>query len=211
MLEEIMVLHGRPKLIITDLGPSFRMEFTRKLTELHIDHCTTPAYMPSQNGTSERAVALIKKIINLNPPRSSKQLQELVQAVNNRPSGVPGAGCSYQRFYGRTPLLHLPQLPHKLSQQQQEDMNKKMELHREKYRSKYKNTNTNIYDLNEQVLVFNPKDKLFSKRGHIHSFDPPPRDSLGPRNYQVQFDDGNIRKVNCQWIIRAPSEEVDHH
>ena len=72
MLEEIMVVHGRPKLIIMDLGPSFRMEFTRRLTELHIDHCTTPAYMPSQNGTSERAIALIKKIINLNTPRSSK-------------------------------------------------------------------------------------------------------------------------------------------
>ena len=104
---------------------SFRGEFTRRLTELHIDHCTTPAYMSSKNGRSERAVALIKKIINLNPPKSTKNLQELVQAVNSRPSGVHGAGSSYERFYGRTPLLHLPQLPHKLSQQQQEDMNKK--------------------------------------------------------------------------------------
>ena len=86
MLEEIMVVHGRPKLIITDLGPSFRGEFTRRLMELHIDHCTTPAYMPSKNGRSERAVALIKKIINLNPPKSTNNLQELVQAVNSRPS-----------------------------------------------------------------------------------------------------------------------------
>ena len=38
MLEEIIVVHGRPKLIITDLGPSFRMEFTRRLTELHSPH-----------------------------------------------------------------------------------------------------------------------------------------------------------------------------
>ena len=88
-------------------------------------------------------------------------------------------------------------------------MNKNMELHREKYRSKYKNTNATIYDINEKVLVFDPKEKLFSKRGHIHSFDPPPDDSLGPRNYQVQFDDGNIRKVNCQWLIKAISEELD--
>ena len=161
------------------------MEFKRKLTELYIDHCTTPAYMPSQNGTSERAVALIKKIINLNPPRSSKQLQELVQAVNNRPSGVPGAGCSYQRFYERTPLLHLPQLPHKLSKQQQVEMNKKMELHREKYRCKYKNTNTTTYDLQEQVLVFDPKAKSFSKRGLINSFDPPP--------LKTPWDQGTIR------------------
>merc|ERR1711954_371293 len=111
MIEKIIVLHGRPKLIITDLGPSFRMEFTRRLSELHIDHGTTPAYMPSQNGRAERTVGVVKNIISLNPPKSPKQLQELIQAVNNRPSGVPGAGCSYQRFYGRTPLLHLPQLP----------------------------------------------------------------------------------------------------
>ena len=88
-------------------------------------------------------------------------------------------------------------------------MNKRIELHRESYRSKYRNTNATNYNINEVVLVFDPKSKLFSKRGHIHSFDLPPSDSLGPRNYQIHFDDGNIRKVNCQWIIRAPSEEMD--
>ena len=61
MLEEIIVVHGRPKLIVSDLGPSFRMEFTRRLSELHIDHNTTPAYMPSQNGRAERAVGIVKK------------------------------------------------------------------------------------------------------------------------------------------------------
>ena len=129
-LEEIIVTQGRPKLVVTDLGPSFRREFTKGLLELNIDHCTSPAYMASKNGRSERAVALVKKMIDLNPPRSTKQLQELVQAVNSRPSGVPGGGTAYERFYGRTPLLHLPQLPHKLSQEQQDSMNKKMEAHR---------------------------------------------------------------------------------
>ena len=92
MLEEIMIVHGCPKLVITDLGPSFRGEFTHGLLELNIDHCTSPAYMASNNGRSERAVALVKKMIDLNPPRSNKHLQELVQAVNSRPSGVPGGG-----------------------------------------------------------------------------------------------------------------------
>ena len=80
-----------------------------------------------------------------------------------------------------------------------------MEAHRERYRSKYKNTNTSVYDINEEVLVFDPKSKLFSRGGHIISFDPPPKDALGPRNYRVEFDDGNTRKVNCQWLIKAPS------
>ena len=132
----------------------------------------------------KKAVGVVKKMVSLNPPKSLKQLQELIQAVNNRPSGVPGAGCSYQRFYGRTPLLHLPQLPHKLSQQQQDSMNKQMELHREKYRCKYKNTNTNTYNLQEQVLVFDPKAKSLSKRGLIHSFDPP---------LKTSWDQGTIR------------------
>ena len=209
MLEEIIVTHGRPKLIISDLGPSFRGEFTKRLSELHIDHTTTPAYMPSQNGRVERAVGLVKKMISLNPFQSPKQLQELIQAINNRPSGVPGAGSAYQRFYGRTPLLHLPQLPHTLSEQEKDSMRKQMELHRERYRCKYKNTNTNTYKLEEQVLIFDPKAKKFSKKGIIHGYDPPTNDKLGPRNYLIKFEDGLIRKVNCQWVIRAPSLNSD--
>merc|ERR1712082_435894 len=76
-------------------------------------------------------------MINLNPPKSPKQLQEFIQAVNYRPSGVPKAGCAYQRFHGRTPLLHLTQLPHTLSEQQKDSMRKQMELHREKYRCNF--------------------------------------------------------------------------
>ena len=139
-------------------------------------------------------MALVKKMINLNPPRSNKHLQELVQAINSRPSGVPGGGTAYERFYGRKPLLHLPQLPHKLSQEQKVSMNQKMEAHRERYRNKYKNTNASVYDINEEVLVFDPKSKNFYRKGHIISFDPPPSDSLGPRDYMMEFDDGHSRK-----------------
>ena len=88
-------------------------------------------------------------------------------------------------------------------------MNQKMEAHREKYRSKYKNTNASVYDINDSVLIFNPKSKMFSRKGDIDSYDPPPSDSLGPRDYMMEFEDGHSRKVNSQGLIKAPSEESD--
>ena len=84
-------------------------------------------------------------------------------------------------------------------------MAQKIEAHRERYRSKYKNTNVVNYDVGDSVLVFDPKLKLFSREGPIVSFDQPPSDSLGPRDYMIEFEEGNTRKVNSQWIIKAPT------
>ena len=61
------------------------------------------------------------------------------------------------------------------------------------------------------MLVFDPKLKLFSRDGRIVSYDPPPSDSLGPRDYMIEFEDGNTRKVNNEWIIKAPSVESEQN
>ena len=140
----------------------------------------------------------------LNPPRTAKNIQELTSAINNRPSGVPGGGSSYEKFFERRPLLHLPCLPKPVTPEEKSIITEKMKQHRERYRAKYVNTRLVDYNLGDEVLIFDPKLKTFSKEGTVHSFDPPPSDSLGPRDYTIQFKEGGTRRVNQQWLIPAP-------
>ena len=55
---------------------------------------------------------------------------------------------------------------------------------------KYKNTRLEQYNIDDPVLVFNPRLKNFSKEAKIVSYDPPPSNALGPRNYEVKFKEG---------------------
>ena len=60
------------------------------------------------------------------------------------------------------------------------------------------------YKLDDEVLIFDPKLKKFSKEGKVLSFDRPPSDLLGPRDYTIEFKEGGTRRVNQQWLIPAP-------
>ena len=104
MLSDIIAEHGRPKMVVSDSGPSFRGEFIQSLQDLHIDHSPSSAYMAKTNGRSERAVALVKKRLFLNPPRTNKNLQELASAIHSRPSGVPGGGSACECFFASLAL-----------------------------------------------------------------------------------------------------------
>ena len=99
-----------------------------------INNSPSEAYMASQNGRAERAVALVKRMLQLNIPRNKKELQDLTQAINARASGVPGAGSAYERLLGRKPLLNLPCLPTQLTNKQKEDMARRMSAHHDRYR-----------------------------------------------------------------------------
>ena len=165
-------------------------EFVQSLLALHIDHSSSSAYMAKTNGRAEKAVQLVKKMLLMNPPRSAKNLQKLTSAVNNRPSGVPGGGSSYERFFGRLPLLLLPCLPKPLTPEVKSMMAEKMAKHREGYRAKYAHTRLVEYKIDDEVLCFDPKMKSFCKEGKVLSYDPTPSDHLGPRNYMIEFKEG---------------------
>ena len=83
-------------------------------------------------------------------------------------------------------------------------MAEKMSKHRERYRAKYLNTRLVNYNLNDEVLVFDPKMKTFSKEGKVLSFDPLPSDLLWPRDYTIEFKEGGTMRLNQQWLIPAP-------
>ena len=125
MLSKVMQVQGRPKLLVSDSGPAFWNEFISKLREMHINHMASEAYMATRNGRPERSVTLVKHMLQLNPTRSNKDLQDLTQAINSRTSGVPGAGSAYERLLGRKPLLNLPCLPSQLTTHQKETGHKR--------------------------------------------------------------------------------------
>ena len=83
-------------------------------------------------------------------------------------------------------------------------MAEKMSKHRERYKAKYVKTTLLNYNLNDEVIVFYPKMKTFSKEGKVLFFNPPPSDLLGPRDYTIEFKEGGTRRVNQQWLIPAP-------
>ena len=82
MLKDIIRIHGRPKMIVIDSGPSFGNKYVAQLRALNVDHSYSKAYMPSRNGCAERVVGLVKRMIELNTPNGNSQLQDLVQATN---------------------------------------------------------------------------------------------------------------------------------
>ena len=81
MISDIIADHGRPKLVVSDSGPSFHGEFVAGLQALHVDHTSTSAYLAKTNGKAEKSVQLIKNMLLLNPPRTAKNLQELTSAT----------------------------------------------------------------------------------------------------------------------------------
>ena len=58
MLSDVIAEHGRPKLVVSDSGPSFRGEFVASLQALHIDHSSPFSYLAKTNG---RAISAADK------------------------------------------------------------------------------------------------------------------------------------------------------
>ncbi|GFS99718.1 transposon Ty3-I Gag-Pol polyprotein [Trichonephila clavipes] len=54
LLEEIVLRHGAPRVIITDRGAVFRSRLVSLVDLCNIDHRFTTAYHPQTNGLTER-------------------------------------------------------------------------------------------------------------------------------------------------------------
>ena len=53
MLSDIIAEHGRPKMVVSDSGPSFRGEFIQSLQDLHIDHSPSSDLFGPRDSTIE--------------------------------------------------------------------------------------------------------------------------------------------------------------
>ena len=65
--------------------------------------------------------------------------------------------------------------------------------------------------LKNSKLAFDPKLENFSKEGRVVSFDPLPSDGLGPRSYEIEFEEGGKRKINNQWLVKYPNQNQEQN
>ncbi|GFW33267.1 transposon Tf2-11 polyprotein [Trichonephila clavipes] len=75
LLEEIVLRHGAPRVIITDRGAVFRSRLVSSLVDLcNIDHRFTTAYHPQTNGLTERFNKTLADMLSISQSEESRQL-----------------------------------------------------------------------------------------------------------------------------------------
>ena len=100
--------YGFPYKIIADRGPAFRDDFTKKLTELNINHVPSSSYHSQSNSLAERGVLSVKNCIKKSAERfTALHLNEMVFSINTTASSE-GTGSPSDRFFGRSLGIKLP-------------------------------------------------------------------------------------------------------
>ncbi|GFW93675.1 retrovirus-related Pol polyprotein from transposon 412 [Trichonephila clavipes] len=90
LLEEIVLRHGAPRVIITDRGAVFRSRLVSSLVDLcNIDHRFTTAYHPQTNGLTERFNKTLADMLSMYVDVEQKNWDEILPFVliplNKRP------------------------------------------------------------------------------------------------------------------------------
>ncbi|GFW72689.1 retrovirus-related Pol polyprotein from transposon 412 [Trichonephila clavipes] len=82
LLEEIVLRHGAPRVIITDRGAVFRSRLISSLVDLcNIDHRFTTAYHPQTNGLTERFNKTLADMLSMYVDVEQKNWDEILPFV----------------------------------------------------------------------------------------------------------------------------------
>ncbi|GFV35107.1 retrovirus-related Pol polyprotein from transposon 412 [Trichonephila clavipes] len=82
LLEEIVLRHGAPRVIITDRGAVFRSRLVSSLVDLcNIDHRFTTAYHPQTNGLTERFNKTLVDMLSMYVDVEQKNWDEILPFV----------------------------------------------------------------------------------------------------------------------------------
>ncbi|GFV92409.1 transposon Ty3-I Gag-Pol polyprotein [Trichonephila clavipes] len=85
LLEEIVLTHGAPRVIITDRGAVFRSRLVSSLIDLcNIDHRFTTAYHPQTNGLTERFNKTLADMLSMYVDVEQKNWDEILPFCNLR-------------------------------------------------------------------------------------------------------------------------------
>ncbi|GFS69447.1 transposon Tf2-6 polyprotein [Trichonephila clavipes] len=85
LLEEIVLRHGAPRVIITDRGAVFRSRLVSSLVDLcNIDHRFTTAYHPQTNGLTERFNKTLADMLSMYVDVEQKNWDEILPFCNLR-------------------------------------------------------------------------------------------------------------------------------
>lgn len=112
-LRQTFAIHGLPKTLVTDNGPTFTsQEFRQFITENGIQHVFSAPYHPSSNGLAERAVQTFKRSLKQMEPVGSLQsrLSKFLFKYNITPHSTtsvsPAELLMGRQLRSRLTLLH---------------------------------------------------------------------------------------------------------
>ncbi|GFV66162.1 retrovirus-related Pol polyprotein from transposon 17.6 [Trichonephila clavipes] len=103
LLEEIVLRHGVPRVIITDRGAVFRSRLVSSLVDLcNIDHRFTTAYHPQTNGLTERFNKTLADMLSMYVDVEQKNWDEILPFVTFAYNTAKQETTGFTPFY----LLH---------------------------------------------------------------------------------------------------------
>ncbi|GFT77862.1 transposon Ty3-I Gag-Pol polyprotein, partial [Trichonephila clavipes] len=103
LLEEIVLRHGAPRVIITDRGAVFRSKLVSSLVDLcNIDHRFTTAYHPQTNGLTERFNKTLADMLSMYVDVEQKNWDEILPFVTFAYNTAKQETTGFTPFY----LLH---------------------------------------------------------------------------------------------------------
>ncbi|GFX96043.1 hypothetical protein TNCV_2289331 [Trichonephila clavipes] len=103
LLEEIVLRHGAPRVIITDRGAVFRSRLVSSLVDLcNIDHRFTTAYHPQTNGLTERFNKILADMLSMYVEVEQKNCDEILPFVTFAYNTAKQETTGFTPFY----LLH---------------------------------------------------------------------------------------------------------
>ncbi|GFY19237.1 transposon Tf2-9 polyprotein [Trichonephila clavipes] len=103
LLEEIVLRHGAPRVIITDRGAVFRSRLVSSLVDLcNIDHRFTTAYHPQTNGLTERFNKTLADMLSMYVDVEQKNWDEILPFVTFAYNTAKQETTGFMPFY----LLH---------------------------------------------------------------------------------------------------------
>ncbi|GFW85439.1 hypothetical protein TNCV_144841 [Trichonephila clavipes] len=103
LLEEIVLRHGAPRVIITDRGAVFRSRLVSSLVDLcNIDHRFTTAYHPQTNGLTERFNKTLADMLSMYVDVEQKNWDEILPFVTFTYNTAKQETTGFMPFY----LLH---------------------------------------------------------------------------------------------------------
>ncbi|GFW54888.1 transposon Tf2-11 polyprotein [Trichonephila clavipes] len=103
LLEEIVLRHGAPRVIITDRGAVFRSRLVSSLVDLcNIDHRFTTAYHPQTNGLTERFNKTLADMLSMYVDVEQKNWDEILPFVTFAYNTAKQETTCFTPFY----LLH---------------------------------------------------------------------------------------------------------
>ncbi|GFY33822.1 hypothetical protein TNCV_4595341 [Trichonephila clavipes] len=103
LLEEIVLRHGAPRVIITDRGAVFRSRLVSSLVDLcNIDHRFTTAYHPQTNGLTERFNNTLADMLSMYVDVEQKNWDEILPFVTFAYNTAKQETTGFTPFY----LLH---------------------------------------------------------------------------------------------------------